>query len=203
MATSIKPNVDIKDPGWQKCFNVVIFGKPVFTILTKDPEFVTWWIRQIVNSKRDKLVVGLDIHLVNPRRLPATIQFCIDGRCLIYHMQPTSLLPRSLQQFITDPNNIFVGVRLEYKLSVFKHIANFAGVVPYASLGHLAAFHCNRPELLDAEMSELALNVLGKKLVMPEVDADWDQPELLDEHVMYACIGAYVSYELGRETLVI
>ncbi|KAL8493661.1 hypothetical protein ACS0TY_024736 [Phlomoides rotata] len=185
MASSIKPKFDIKDP-------------PCAEILRR---YNLWQTANSSkcrpNSKRPRLVVGLDIELVNPRPSPATIQLCIHGRCLIYRMRSTSPLPRALEKFLTDPNNIFVGVHLEYKLSVLKHKTNLTGIVPYANLCHLVASHCNRPELLDAEIRELASIVLGKELMMPKVNPDSGQPELSDEQVIYACIGAYVSYQMG------
>lgn len=99
---------------------------------------------------------------------------------------------------MTHPGNTLFGVGLHNKLPALQYYSGFTQYIPIRNLGFLAAARQNRPELLHAGISELASTVLRKQLVIPQVDPDWNRPELLDEQVMHACIGAFVSYELAK-----
>lgn len=191
-------------------FLIMILDRPVFTIYTNSEGFVnTWFFRHIhyPNSIvcpgriRRPVVVGLHIQLLddmgNHNPPMASIHICHDGRVLIYHMYNASRLPTELEEFMTDPDNTFVGVYVEREMQALRYWAGYVGNITYRSLGFLAALRLGRSELLHADLTQLALTVLGKELVM-EADPYWDKHTLLDDQVMYASISAYVSYELGR-----
>lgn len=188
---------------------ITLFGRTTSTICTTSNEYVNLWItRHIHNRNYDltsgtKVVVGLDIRLVDLNNLYsniATISVCINGECLVYHMFFAMELPNCLQRFLTvaDPKITFVGVSLQRELRVLRNWAQYSGHITCRNLGFVAARRYNRQELLNANMCELAYAVLGKRLVIPPANPDWDGPVLLQEQVLEASVRAYVPYELGR-----
>lgn len=194
-------------------FVIMIFGRPVFSIYTNSENLANTWFSLYNGDRRRKRVVGLHFQLLQP--LPAcphppvaSIQICVNGGVFIYHMYCASDLPIALQQFMDDPNNTFFGVNSRREWQLFRRSTLYNGNIAYRSLGTLAALHFGRAELLNADLAQLALTILGEEqltlndegeeFTMQEVDLDWDKHTLSDEQVMYAVISAYLSYELGR-----
>ncbi|KAF7086932.1 hypothetical protein CFC21_090174 [Triticum aestivum] len=134
----------------------------------------------------------------------AVLQLCVGRRCLVYQIIHGTGIPISLCSFLYLSGFTFVGVgiaddakrlRAEYSLEVSNMV----------DLRELAANspHRPRPELRSAGLKARALAVMGAHIPKPpEVTmSDWTAPSQSREQVEYACIDAYVSFEIGRRLL--
>lgn len=74
------------------------------------------------------------------------------------------------------------------------------GVAKAVDLCQLVANNWNRSELRNAGLKDLALQVLGKEVDKPRnvTLSRWDSQRLTREQVAYACVDAFVSFEIGR-----
>ncbi|KAF9610316.1 hypothetical protein IFM89_021986 [Coptis chinensis] len=187
------PNKPFRD------FTVTVFGNRVTTTVTRRAKVVRQWISRIRNMNRYKtdksIVVGLGVQWRPPSsNKVATLQLCVGSRCLIFQICRSNSIPWSLREFLSNGVATFVGVRnyndadmlfRDYKLRV-KNVLE---------LGKLAG---NR----GASMEYLASSVLGFDGVMKleEVGrSDWGHKELTQEQVEYACVDAYVSFQIGKK----
>lgn len=181
-------------------FNVNIFGRGTPTTLTTSAVTAGAWILE--RLRQWEQFNGLDIQVVEGKQPDppiATIQVCVEGQVLIYHMFNATSLPHALQAFITDPKNMFYGIDLPRKLRALYYQTRYTGRVNILNMGQHVSIRYKRCELANADVTVLASHVLGKRLVMPEVNPDWDRPVLDDEQVIHACVLAYVSHQLGRK----
>ena len=67
-------------------------------------------------------------------------------------------------------------------------------------LRHVAAEALGRPKLRDAGLKALTREVTGAHIDKPKrlTMSKWDELRLTVEQVRYACIDAFVCYEIGR-----
>ncbi|GFP85640.1 werner syndrome-like exonuclease, partial [Phtheirospermum japonicum] len=71
------------------------------------------------------LTVGLDIewrpsfkrYINNPA---ATLQLCVDRRCLIFQLIHASSIPKLLVDFPANPNHTFIGIGIDQNLNLEK-----------------------------------------------------------------------------------
>lgn len=187
-------------------YDVNFFGNNIRTVVTHLPSVVDSWIAEIeiVHRRRlHRLIVGLDLEWrpsfqrgVNDP--VATLQLCVGRRCLIFQLIHAPRLPRSLRQFLSYATYTFVGVgikadatRLErdYGLSVRNAV----------DLAPLAADRFGSKELKRAGLQKLAMEVLGTHIEKPQAirTGPWDNTNLTPDQVQYACVDAYVSFEIG------
>ena len=73
-------------------------------------------------------------------------------------------------------------------------------VVKIMDLAVLAERVLNRRQLRNAGIKRLAEEILGKEVEKPKYVARsrWDNAYLSDAQVHYACVDAFVSFEVGR-----
>ncbi|XP_062087979.1 3'-5' exonuclease-like [Humulus lupulus] len=179
----------------------------VRTLVTTSPSMVDSWIEDIErihNRRLRRLIVGLDVewrpsfnrYIENP---VAIIQLCVGHRCLIFQLLHAESIPSSLAEFLGNSDYSFVGVGvgadvekllLDYQLSVRNPV----------ELGDLAARKHDDRSLKNAGLKRLAMFVLGMEIDKPKriTMSRWDNRYLNSSQVQYACVDAYVSFEIGK-----
>ncbi|KAM2229748.1 hypothetical protein ACFX1S_014243 [Malus domestica] len=188
-------------------YRVDFFDDYIETVVTHTPSKVKYWInktRYLHRYRLHKLIVGLDVEwrpsftrgVNNP---VATLQLCVGHRCLIFQLLHTPGIPRCLFNFLADPDFTFVGVGinddvrklcLEYDLAVAK----------YVDLRELEARRYGWSVQRRIGLKDMAADVLGQEFQKPKTVtmSQWDKPSLSLEQIKYACIDAFVSFEIGR-----
>ncbi|KAH6818665.1 hypothetical protein C2S51_002268 [Perilla frutescens var. frutescens] len=207
MAIGITENRMLVDT--YKTYNVQFFTEDIYTTVTHNPTVVTDWIDDIKYLHHlPDLIVGLDVEwrpnsIAGQRRNPvATLQLCVADRCLIFQILHADYIPDSLSDFLSLEYNYvtFVGVGVKSDLEKLQSDYGIGGGASYEDLRALAAADCGREELKRAGLRELARAVLGKDVEKPQevTLSRWDARWLTAEQVKYACVDAYLSYEIGR-----
>ncbi|XP_030459725.1 3'-5' exonuclease-like [Syzygium oleosum] len=188
-------------------YNVTYDGRTIETTVTDEATVVNQWIQETLSLHTGSpTVVGLDIEwrpnvIRSMSNKTATLQLCIDKRCLIVQLFYIDYVPELLKDFVRDPNFTFVGVevdgdvdklKVEYGLECAKH----ADVRELAKLRWPGRFR--KPGLKD-----LALEVVGLVMDKPKhvSMSNWEARVLNINQVEYACIDAYASYKLGTALL--
>ncbi|KAK4264435.1 hypothetical protein QN277_025614 [Acacia crassicarpa] len=105
-------------------FTVTYRGKSIETKVTDKAFVAEQWVQDILNKYvgNSKVVVGLDVEW-RPTFIPytsnksATLQLCIDNKCLILQLFYIDQFPISLKNFFMDCKFIFVGVGVERDIS--------------------------------------------------------------------------------------
>ncbi|KAM6585489.1 hypothetical protein CsatB_012491 [Cannabis sativa] len=188
-------------------YDVQVGPITVRTLVTISASMVDSWIediKRINNQSLGHLIVGLDVewrpsfnrYIENP---VAIIQLCVGPRCLIFQLLHADSVPSSLAEFLGNADYSFVGVGVgadvekllvDYQLSVRKPV----------ELGNLAANKYGDRSLKNAGLKRLASFVLGMQIEKPKriTMSRWDNPYLNSSQVQYACVDAYLSFEIGK-----
>ncbi|GMJ12306.1 hypothetical protein HRI_004899800 [Hibiscus trionum] len=202
---TISPHFD-PNPNSFRTFTVTFFSTPITTTVTATPSVVRDWLHRVLRThscRRHKLVVGLGVQW-NPFSSDhpppaATLQLCIGRQCLIFQLLYVDAVPLSLRRFLEDPRNTFVGVWNHSdrdKLYSSHHELSVSRLVDARDVA-AARYGLSR----QLSMENLAQHFLGAGGVKkPErIGASaWDAYWLSPEQVQYACVDAYVSFELGK-----
>ncbi|KAK4264434.1 hypothetical protein QN277_025613 [Acacia crassicarpa] len=183
-------------------------GKSIETTVTDKASVADEWVQDIINKYNNvtdqasssvvddnsllvddnslvKLVaVGLDVkcsrHDNNVN--PATLQLCIDDKCLILQLLYMDQFPYSLKSFFMDSKFAFVGVNVENNISMIN--ARYGLKVK------------NRIDVTVERMCfhDVAVMLQGK----PPSGwmSDWEARILSLDQVQFACLDSYVSYLL-------
>lgn len=109
-----------------------------------------------------------------------------------------SFVPQSLVAFLENEDNTFVGVGVEE--DVGKLLRDYSLVVAnFVELRNLAAERFGE-HMRRGGLKALALSVPGKDLEKPRkiTMSRWNSFRLTPQQVQYACIDAFVSFEIGR-----
>ncbi|GJR07014.1 Werner syndrome-like exonuclease [Tanacetum coccineum] len=180
------------------------------TLVTETPYYVDQWISRIerIHSRRlDNLVVGLDIewrpnHNAYVENQVAILQLCVGRRCLIFQIMHAPFIPKPLIKFLSNPSYTFVGVGVNNDVSKLWRDYRI-GVGRTADLRPLAVQGFNANELKNAGLKGLTRWVLGKDLVKPKyvTMSRWDNEWLTLKRVQYACVDAFLSFEIGRSLI--
>ncbi|CAK9180498.1 unnamed protein product [Ilex paraguariensis] len=188
-------------------YDVNFCNDRIHTLVTHSPSYVDMWIYEtesIHHRRLHRLIVGLDVewrpnfnrYVENP---VATLQLCVGRRCLIFQLIHCSEIPQSLVDFLGNSNYTFVGVGIES--DVEKLMGDYGlGVLFTVDVRGLAANDYDMIELRNAGLKDLARQVLGKEIEKPRrvTMSRWDNQWLTSEQVGYACVDAFVSFEIGR-----
>lgn len=187
-------------------FRVAFHDDCIETLVTHVPHMVDSWIGDIEHIHRHrlhKLIVGLDIEwrpnnarYTNP---VAILQLCVGRRCLIFQLLYAPEIPTSLIDFLGDTDYTFVGVGIQADSQKLLNDHNLR-VGNVVDLAVLAARVLNTRELRNAGIKRLAREVLGREVEKPKhvARSRWDTDWLSDAQVHYACVDAFVSFEVGR-----
>ncbi|KAI3757638.1 hypothetical protein L6452_05181 [Arctium lappa] len=205
MAISI---VDHELPDYtHNLYDVTFYEKSISTIVTNTPSYVDSWIAEIerIHSRRlHCLIVGLDVEWrPNQSRYSdnpvATLQLCVGARCLVFQILHSPTIPQSLINFLRNPSYTFAGVGIESDLEKLTEDYNLV-VANMADVRLLAADKYGVRELRNSGLKILAMRVLGKEINKPKgiTMSRWDNQWLTPAQVQYACIDAFLSFEIAR-----
>ncbi|GMY19757.1 3'-5' exonuclease-like [Fagus crenata] len=186
-------------------FDVTLDSNQIQTLVTHTPHLVESWLDDIYRIHRrrlHRLIVGLDVewrpnnrHFENPA---ATLQLCVGRRCLVFQLIYASYFPDSLIDFLGDERFTFVGVGIasDVEKLLEDYGLKVANVVDLRSL----AVEMGNRDLRNAGLKGLARAVLGMEIHKPRsvTLSRWDREWLTYEQVQYACIDAFLSFEIGR-----
>ncbi|CAI9782887.1 unnamed protein product [Fraxinus pennsylvanica] len=187
-------------------YDVDFFGDIIHTLVTHDPGMVSQWLSEVesLNNHRRHLIVGLDVEwrpsfsrIQNP---VATLQLCIDRRCLVYQLIHSSYIPDPLVEFLSEQDYTFVGVGIESDLDKLERDYGFGFNANAVDLRELAAHTYQMRALQNTGLKNLASFVLDIEFEKPRrvTMSRWDYRWLTLDQVQYACVDAYVSFEIGR-----
>ncbi|KAF7109114.1 hypothetical protein CFC21_109421 [Triticum aestivum] len=127
---------------------------------------------------------------------------CVGRRCLVFQLLHADFVPRALHRFLANPDFRFVGVGVQDDAG---RLSNDHGleVANAVDLRDLAADEMRRPWLRQAGLKDVAGVVMGANLNKPRRVrmGPWDACRLSQEQIQYACIDAFVSFEVGRKLL--
>ncbi|GKA72328.1 Werner syndrome-like exonuclease [Tanacetum coccineum] len=187
-------------------YDVTFFDTKITTLVTTSPHFVNLWISQTqqLNNHPNNNIVGLDIewrpnqsrNVENP---VAIIQLCVGTRCLIFQILHCPNVPKSLKDFLSNTSYTFVGVGIES--DVEKLIGDYnLSVGKMLDLRVLASEVYGVKELKNSGIKDLGFRVLGREIKKPKsvTMSRWDNEWLVPTQVQYACVDAFLSYEIGR-----
>lgn len=189
-------------------YSVNFMGKTIETIVTDKSSVANEWLQEILSIYANMpMVVGLDIEwrphpIRSMSNKSATLQLCIDDKCLILQLFYMDAIPQSLKDFVADSNFTFVGIQVlddiaklrdEYGLDCAKS----EDIRELAKLKWPGKFR--RPGLKDLALEVAGLNMKKPKHVSM---SNWEARVLNDNQVEYACIDAYASYKIGYKPLV-
>ncbi|CAL4955318.1 unnamed protein product [Urochloa decumbens] len=186
---------------------VTFKGTVIATTVTSSGEEVEAWLAEVrAGAAPGGLIVGLDVEWRPSRRSDqnpvATLQLCVGRRCLIFQLLHADRVPRALGEFLGDRGVRFVGVGVAADAERLSddHELDVANAV---DLRGLAAEGMGRPELRQAGLRAVVAAVMGVDLVKPQrvTMSRWDASCLSYEQIRYACIDAFVSFEVGRKLL--
>ncbi|XP_071713527.1 3'-5' exonuclease-like [Rutidosis leptorrhynchoides] len=187
-------------------YTVKFYQDSILTLVTPTPSLVDDWISEIefIHRRRlDRLIVGLDVEwrpsysrIENP---VATLQLCVGRRCLIFQILHAEYIPYSLKNFLNNDDYTFTGVGIGADVKKLERDYDIE-VARIVDLRRLGAEELGMRGLNNAGMKELARRFLGAEIEKPRriTMSDWDQPWLTDDQVSYACVDAFVSFEIGR-----
>ncbi|KAL6530595.1 hypothetical protein OROMI_028484 [Orobanche minor] len=189
-------------------YDVFFFGDTVLTTVTTDSDTVSSWIsdiRFIHRFRLHNLIVGLDVEWrpsYSSYQSPvATLQICVGRRCLIYQIiHNDGCIPEALADFLSDDDFTFVGVGVDSDLEKLYSGYGIGGDARTVDLRQLAAARYGQNYLKNVGIQELASLVLEKEVDKPRyvTMSRWDDRWLTDDQVQYACVDAFVSFEIGR-----
>uniref|UniRef100_A0A0A9H366 3'-5' exonuclease domain-containing protein n=1 Tax=Arundo donax TaxID=35708 RepID=A0A0A9H366_ARUDO len=188
---------------------VMFDGDAITTTVTSSGEAVEDWLDEVLYVHRrrlHKLVVGLDVEwrpsFSSAYSPTALLQLCVGRRCLVFQLLHADYFPDALDDFLGDTDFRFVGVGVDgdadrlsddYELEVENTV----------DLRKLAADEMDRPDLRQAGLKAIASAVMGVNMEKPHWvrTGRWDAYSLSDQQIKYACIDAFVSFEVGRRLL--
>nr|CAB3477834.1 unnamed protein product [Digitaria exilis] len=190
------------DPFWDEVIEVTFGDDVIPTTVTSSGDAVEGWLAEVRAAAPSDLIVGLDVEWRPSRRSDqnpvATLQLCVGRRCLIFQLLHADRNPRALSQFLGDRGVRFVGADAE-RLTEDHEL----DVVNAVDLRGLTAEVKGRPDLRQAGLRAVVDAVMGVNLVKPQrvTMSRWDASCLSYEQIRYACIDAFVSFEVGRRLL--
>lgn len=173
----------------------------IHTTLTASGNVVDSWISDII--RHSHLLVGIDVEwrpsfsrYQNPAAL---LQLCVGHNCLIFQLLYADYIPGSLQQFLSDQSFTFVGVGIEgdvERLAEEKDLSVYNAV----DIRELAVEKMGQNEMRQKGLAALAKEVMGVEVHKPSRVrmSRWDQLHLTMDQIKYACIDAFLSFEIGR-----
>ncbi|XP_039851721.1 Werner Syndrome-like exonuclease [Panicum virgatum] len=184
-------------------------GTVIRTTVTSSGDAVEAFLREVVGSRHgQQLLVGIDTEWRvvapeggrgRPRNRMAVLQLCVGRRGLVFQIFHADRVPVALGDFLACPGHRFLGVAVDGDV---RRLAEDCGLVVAnaVELRRVAAEALGRPELRDAGLKALTREVTGAHIDKPKrlTMSKWDERRLTAEQVRYACIDAFVCYEIGR-----
>ncbi|KAL6224171.1 hypothetical protein ACLB2K_003027 [Fragaria x ananassa] len=188
-----------------KLYHIDFYEDRIRTILTSDAPRVDQWIDDIYpDIGHNKSIVGLDTEWQwNPEtqyQEVAVLQLCVGRHCLIYRLSQSKSIPQSLIKFLGDENLTFVGKE------VYGDVARLARQGLYVKCAMDVAYMAAEKykEDIYRGYKSMGLKALAMEFLNKEMEKDkkltrsgWGNERLTYYQVKYACIDAFVSFQLG------
>lgn len=158
------------------------------TVLTNRASIVDKWIDQVSSTLAPGSVIGFGCDM-GPTLM---MQFCVDNKCLIYHMRHKDISPMLIRDFVTKFTFVGVGI---------KRFMGAHGLVDFNYVDVAKLAKAKWPEKYDSlpELHCLAKDLGIKKSVDVKRPCLWKSDELTTTQIENACLDAFVSYKLGKE----
>lgn len=188
-------------------YSVHFFSDRIDTLVTHDPETAADWVsftEQIHRSRLDRLIVGLDTEwrpsYGRQQNPVAILQICVGRRCLIFQILRSEAIPDELREFLANEEYTFVGVGIKDDVERLEEDHGIFVSGRTVDLRRLAAEVYGDNSMKNYGLKDLTRSVLGRSIEKPRwvTMSRWDNPWLNHGQVQYACIDAYVSFEIGR-----
>lgn len=183
-------------------------NKAIETTVTDRGSEVDSWVNTILAVYRGgDMIVGLDCEwsptfLSGTSNRIATLQLCVDTKCLILQLFYMDYIPQSFKNFLSNPAVTFVGVEVESDAMKLRDEYE----LDCQETSNIRALACSfwpnrwyrRPGLKD-----LAFQIVGLLMQKPihVCSSNWEARILSNEQVEYASIDAYASYRIGHRLL--
>ncbi|KAL5996498.1 hypothetical protein ACLOJK_026578 [Asimina triloba] len=194
----------------QAVYSVNFFDSFILTTVTDTASVVESWISDIYhihNRRLRHLIVGLDIEWrptfqSNATSRVAVLQLCVGRRVLIFQLIHADCIPEALSDFLEDSDFRFVGVGIREDVEKLLEDYDLTVTNP-VDLRPIAADRYNDQGLRGAGLKRLAIEILGYEVSKPRrvTMSKWDSSWLSFDQVQYACVDAYMSFEIGRRLL--
>ncbi|XP_065853686.1 3'-5' exonuclease-like [Euphorbia lathyris] len=192
-------------------YDVTFYTDQIHTVLTYSPSPVEQWLAETYqfhhrNRSDRPSTVGLDVEwrpnfsrfIDNPI---ATLQLCIGNRCLVFQILHSQFIPQSLAKFLWNQNGDFVFVGVGIANDVAKLWRDYGlSVGNTVDLRSLAVEKSNGGPYQNAGLKQLTWEILGREIEKPKsiTLSGWDSIWLTPCQVLYACLDAFVSCEIGN-----
>ncbi|KAL4586504.1 hypothetical protein LXL04_011140 [Taraxacum kok-saghyz] len=185
-------------------YHVRYDGKTIVTTVTDKSAVATEWVDEILllHANNPNVMVGLDVewrpHSISyMSNKSATLQLCIDDKCLILQLFYMDEIPESLKSFLLNPKFTFVGIEVEGDILKLKNeygldCAKSADIREGAKKKWPGRFR--RPGLKDLAMDVARIHMKKPKHVCM---SNWEARILNESQVEYACVDAYASYKIA------
>ncbi|CAO2165812.1 unnamed protein product [Urochloa humidicola] len=175
-------------------------GTAIRTTVTNSGDAVKHYLREVYTHGQ-RLLVGLDTEwrvIRSGEHRMAVLQLCVGHRCLIFQIVHADYIPTVLHKFLANPDHIFAAVGVDNDVDRLYDDCKLI-VANAVDLRGVAADVLDKPGLRRAGLKTLACEVMGVHVDKDKnvTCSDWSQP-LSMVQVRYACIDAFVSYEIGR-----
>ncbi|KAK6149004.1 hypothetical protein DH2020_016529 [Rehmannia glutinosa] len=194
-------------PCTQKLYDVLLDDVEIETLVTYDSYMATAWVDNTElhhGCRLHRLIVGLDIEWRpnfnnNIEHPVATLQLCVGKSCLIFQILRADKIPRRLREFLGNSDYTFVGVGIEGDVRKLRNDYGLE-VAKTRDLGSWAGDELGRADLRYVGLKALAKEVVGVEIEKPQNVrlSRWDYHVLTEAQVTYACLDAYLSFEIGR-----
>ncbi|KAM0845649.1 hypothetical protein ACQ4PT_056220 [Festuca glaucescens] len=154
------------------------------------------------------LIVGLDTEWRKyyengkSRFQVAVLQLCVADRCLVFQICHADFIPADLEDFLANRDFCFVAVGVGGDVKRLREDCDLE-VANTIDLPQVAAAVLGRPELRRAGLKTLAREVMDTLIEKPEevTMSKWAELHLSKEQISYACIDAFLSFDVGRRLL--
>ncbi|RZC73316.1 hypothetical protein C5167_048793 [Papaver somniferum] len=170
-------------PDTQEVYSVTVGDEEIRTVVTKNASTVDHWIERVYsdyNYYLNHLIVGLDVE-----------------------WRPAYLWYWSLSLFCSNVATLFVGVGIQSDVEKLGCDYDIS-VQSVVDLGYLAAYKYGSKQLKNVGLMGLAGLVLGcGEIEKPRnvTMSNWDQYQLTEAQIRYACVDAYVSFKISKQLL--
>lgn len=166
------------------------------------------WVQDIYSKygASSRVVVGLDVEwrptfMPNTSNKSATLQLCINDKCLILQLFYMDYFPMSLKRFFMDPRFTFVGIEVDKDIDKLMNEYGFEfskseDIREMAKMKWPGRFY--RPGLKDLAWEVASVNMKKPKHVC---QSNWEARVLSQEQVEYGCMDAFASYCVGHKLL--
>ncbi|KAH6826453.1 hypothetical protein C2S53_014307 [Perilla frutescens var. hirtella] len=189
-------------------YNVTFAGTTIETTVTDKAATASAWVREISSLYGGiPTVVGLDVewrphHMDNMSNKSATLQLCINNKCLILQLFYMDEIPQSIKGFLLNPNFTFVGVQVEEDVMKLR---NEYGLDCSRCMDVRAEANARWPGMFSRRpgLKDLARELCGLYMKKPlhVCRSNWEARQLSEAQVEYGCVDAFASYKIGHKLL--